>query len=541
MATRSTATKRWPEWVGSWPRLKGRQEPEFESRHSGDESSQADRCGRFGADVGLRQLPWQWRSIQGICSVQPPTAEELEDAAREGRPPVSLWTHRDVCIECTRQQGKTLLIVLLILFHMFVLRSGRIIYTAQRWSTAYDVFKRVCAVINRVPWLKSRLAEKPSKAGNRGSIKLKHPRTGEIVCEAEFGPRSQDFGRGYTEVDLLILDESYDIDPSEEANLTGSQSAAKNPQTIYISTAPVAAVHPKCHSLAGLHRLGYGRAPDLYYALYAAPRDLDRTKPETWELAQPSYGVATNEREIRSKLQKAKTVDQRAIFDADYLGWGDYPPDEDEIGSPIPDETWASMADTSARLAGSRTIAVRQSRNKRLWAIVAAQPTADGMRPHVEQGPLRVGTHTEIAEYLVTKVTEWNPVALVLDRRNGAIVLEPHLLAAGIEPVVMNTGDMALSFNGFYSDALAGLLSHSDQPTLNDAVVSASLRELPGGDSLWMEDDAGVALPLVAASMAHWALRKFGTKKAGKPVAPRTTSKRTQGKRPEFDAMTTAF
>lgn len=533
----------WPEWVGSWPRLKGRQTPEFESKHPGDESTQADRCGKFGFAVGLRPMPWQWRSIQAITSVQPPTDEELEDAAREGRAPVSLWTHRDVCIECTRQQGKTLLIVLLILFHMFVLRSGRIIYTAQRWSTAYDVFKRVCAVIDRVPWLKSRLAEKPSKAGNRGSIKLKHPRTGEIVCEAEFGPRSQDFGRGYTEIDLLIIDEAYDIDPGEEANLTGAQSAAKNPQTIYISTAPVAAVHPKCHTLAGLHRLGHKRASDLYYAMYAAPRDADRTDPSTWEAAQPSYGVATNEREIRSKQQKAKTVEQRAIFDADYLGWGDYPPDEDEIGSPIPEAVWTDMANPGARLTGSRTIAVRQSRDKRTWSIVAAQTTSDGTRIHVEVGPLRRGHHTEIAEYLITKVTEWNPIALVLDRKNGAIVLEPLLIAAGIEPVVMNTGDMALSFNGFYSDALAGLLSHSDQQILNDAVVSASLRELPGGDSLWAEDDAGVAIPLVGASMAHWAIRKFGAKAKG--PAPKPAYDRSAVPRPGaadvFDAMTANF
>lgn len=534
----------WPEWVGSWPRLKGRQIPEFESKHDGDEATQADRCGRFGADIGMRQMPWQWRSIQAIKSVQPPTPEEVEDAAREGREPISLWTHRDVCIECTRQQGKTLLVVLLILFHMFVLRDARIIYCAQRWATAYDVWKRVVAVINRVPWLKRRLYEKPSKAGNRGSIKLCDPRNPSVItCEVEFGPRSQDFGRGYTEIDLLILDEAYDLDPGEEANLTGAQSAAKNPQTIYISTAPVAAVHPKCHALAGLHRLGHKRAPDLYYALYAAPRGMRRDDPEAWVLAQPSYGVATNEREIRSKWQKAKTVEQRAIFDADYLGLGDYPPDEDEIGSPIPEAVWTDMRNPDAQLTGARTIAVRQSRNKRRWSIVAAQTTADGARIHVEVGPLRSGTHTEIAEYLVTKVTEWNPVALVLDRKNGAIVLEPLLIAAGIEPVVMNTGDMALSFNGFYSDALAGLLSHSDQELLNDAVASASLKELPGGDSLWAEDEAGVAIPLVGASMAHWALRKFGAKAKRPAARPRTGAKGSEKRthKTEFDAMTAAF
>ena len=34
--TRKRERTQWPEWVGSWPRLKGRQFPEFESKHEGD-------------------------------------------------------------------------------------------------------------------------------------------------------------------------------------------------------------------------------------------------------------------------------------------------------------------------------------------------------------------------------------------------------------------------------------------------------------------------------------------------------------------------
>lgn len=523
------ASQEWPEFVGSWPRLKGRQFPEFESRFDGDES-EGDRCARFGARIGLRCMPWEWLTLRAMLSLQP--ANEWGER---------VWTHRDVCVECTRQQGKTLLIVLRILFGMFVLREKRIIYTAQRWSTAYDVFKRVCAVIDRVPSLKRRLADKPSKAGNRGVIRLSNG------CEVEFGPRSQDFGRGYTEIDLLIVDEAYDVDPGEEANLTGAQSAAKNPQTIYISTPPVIAKHPKCHTLANLHRMGRRGAPDLYYALYAAPRDIDREDPAAWALAQPSFGVATNEREIRSKLHKAKTVEQRAIFDADYLGWGDYPPDEDEIGSPIPDEVWEAQKVErdpagwpQVRLTGARVLAVHRSRNRKVWAILAAQFTADG-RVHIEQAPLTLGSHTEVAEYLVTKVTEWNPAALVIDRRNGAQVLEQLLLDAGIEPVMSNTSDMAAACSGMLDDALGLRLSHSDQALLNDAVVSAQMRELPGGDFAWLEDDAGVAIPLVGASLARWGLVKFGPKRKGMPARPVTAAKPGGGRQNDFDAMSAAF
>lgn len=542
LQTRRAAPR--PAWVGSWPRLKGRQFPEFESKFDGDEHAQADRCGKFGFDIGLRPMPWQWRSIQAITSVQPPTSEEIEDAKREGREPIRLWTHRDVCIECTRQQGKTLLIVLLILFHMFVLQSKRIIYTAQRWSTAYDVFKRVCAVINRVPWLRKRLAEKPSKAGNRGVITLING------AEVEFGPRSQDFGRGYTEIDLLIIDEAYDVDADEENNLTGAQSAAKNPQTIYISTPPVKDAHPKCQSLSDLHRMGLRCAPDLYYALYAAPREMARDDPQTWALAQPSYGVATNEREVRTKFGKAKTVAKRAIFDADYLGWGDYPPDEDEVGSPIPESAWNSMANPAAQtpghLTGARTIAVHRSRDRRVWSITAAQRTLDG-RAHLEVGPPRVGSHTQIAEYLITKVAEWNPSALVIDQKNSAKVLAPLLREAGIEPVMSNTADMAAACSGLLDAALARKLSHSDQSILNDAVTSATMRELPGGDFAWAEDESGVVAPLVSASLAYWALLKYGASPKRKTVGPRSGAARSLQPRrrrrtgSDLDVMKAAF
>ncbi len=510
----------WPEFVGSWPRLKGRQAPEFEWKTPGDES-EGDRCARLGARVGMRCMPWQWMILRAVLSLQDPN----EWGER-------LWTHRDVVIECPRQNGKTLIVVLRIIFGMLVL-GEKIAYTAQEWETAKDVYGRVLDVIERVPSLKKRLKGTPTTAGNRGLIKLGRG-------EAKFGPRTDKFGRGLTEVDLLIMDEGYDLTAQQEASLTGATRASKNPQIWYVSTAPVASVHPNCRIFSGMRKLGLQRTADLYCVLYEAPEGTELGDVAAYRLVHPSLGVVGDERELETKRRKARTVEQRAIFMADYLGIGEYPPDEDEIGSPIPQ--WGEMRNADARLTGARTIAVRQSRDKRRWSIVAAQTTAEG-RIHVEVGPLRSGTHTEVAEYLVTKVTEWNPVALVLDRKNGAIVLEPLLITAGIEPVVMGTGDMALSFNGFYSDAMAGLLSHSDQPILNDAVESASLKELPGGDSIWAEDEAGVAIPLVGASMAHWALRKYGAK-ARKPAArPRTGAAHPEARSQdhEFDAMTAAF
>jgi hypothetical protein len=512
----------WPDFIGHWPRLKGRQEPEFESRFDGDES-EGDRCAKYGGRIGLRCMPWEWRTLRGILSLQPP--DEWGDR---------LWTHRDVAIECTRQQGKTLLIVLLILFHVFVLKTQRIVYTAQRWSTALDVFNRVWAVIDRVPSLKRRLAEKPTTGGNRGVIKLTNG------AKIEFGPRSQDFGRGYTEVDLLIIDEAYDVDAGQEANLTGAQSAAKNPQTVYMSTPPVKDEHPKCQILAGLHRLGHKRAPDLYYAIYRAPETMSRDNPAAWAMAQPSYGVATNEREIRSKLQKAKTAAQQAIFNADYLGWGDYPPDESEIGSPIPN--WADMGNPEAELFGPTAIAIHRRHGTRRWVIGATQRTTDA-RIHVEVGRVWEATNAEVIEYVLSVTAALNPVAVAIDQHSAAAVLKADLVAAGIEPTMTNSAELKLACRGLLDDGMDGTLSHTGgQPMLDQAVDAAAMRELPSGGFVW--DDASIEL--TAISLARWALLEFGTVKKSSAGPAYETSKTTENSRAarnsdELDVMSAAF
>lgn len=517
----------WPEFVGSWPRLEGRQEPAFESRHPGDES-EGDRCAQFGHNLATkyrtktRCMPWQWSTVRGVLSLRPANAYGER-----------VWTHRDVCIECTRQQGKTLIVVLLILFHLFVApvfgrsRPLKIVYTAQRWSTAKDVFDRTVRVIFAVPWLRQRLAKNPSCRDNHGIIEvaLKRDRGGKPIVTAvcEFAPRSQEFGRGITELDILFLDEAYDIDPGIENDLTGAQSASDNPQTIYLSTPPVFAKHPKSHTLADMHRLGHARAPHLFYRLFKAPESMSRDDPAAWVIAQPSYGVATNELEIFSKRQKARSAIKRAIFDADYLGWGDYPPAEVEGESEIPTQTWGAMkAKTALSFVGPKVLVLERASSGSPWVIIGAQRTTAGLA-HIEVRVLPVSEKV-VLRRLVAAVEAWDPAAVVVRNRSSAGELIPRLETAGIDPTVVNSTEVAQACGLFLSGALTGEFSHADQPELNDGVSLAEKHQLPAGGFVW-EEVEGAAFPcLVGASLSVWALVKFGA-----PAEPVPA--------PEFDSV----
>lgn len=530
--------KRWPEWLGKFSRLTGRQWPEVESWHPGDES-EGDRAARFATRIGLWLLPWEWMTVRAILSLLDPNEWGIR-----------LYTHRVVVIECTRQQGKTLIIILIILWKLFRQRR-RIVYTAQQWATAEDVFDRAVAIIERVPSLKRRLAKPPSKKDNRGIIVLKPLRGEQHIVQAQFGPRTQHFARGFTELDDVFFDESYDLVPREVANLTGAQAASENPQTFYVSTPPVVTAHPNCHRFAGLVRtIERGGAPGMYGALYRAPKSFERGDPAAYPLAQPSYGVVGNDRDMEAHLQGAQEAgpEDLALFDADWLGWGDYPPPTNARPSEIPAEKWNAMANRTPQLTGPRVVVLTREAN---WAITSAQRTTTG-QIFLEVGYAGDVAAAEIVRMLAQVVTAWDPAAVIVQRGDAAEVLA-QLEAAGVDATVPNKTEEAQACGGFLSDVLAPdvppLLCHPGHRGLDDAVSHAHKKELAAGGFIWEVFDPASHAQLTGVTLARWALLKFGATPKRKPASPRggssgparRTPDRTPRRRTTSDVMKVAF
>src|SRR5271163_775678 len=479
-----------PAWVSASPRLTGRQEPADESWFEGDESD-GDRAAQLGARVGLRPFPWQWTALRKMLS-------HRDDG---------LWAHPDCLLLATRQSGKSEILVLRILFGLFVLNE-RQVYSAQRWVTSEAVYKRVKNIIESRPSLQRRLSRDPTSSSSRATVEL---RSGASVS---FGVRSGDLGRGLDRVDLVIFDEGYNLNDQEVSALTGAQLASPNSQTIYASTPVVWAAQPDCRVLADLRRLGQQRQPDLYFAEWGAPEGMARDDPEAWRLASPSYGVIQKERDVRRMLAKATTPAAKALFDADVLGWGSWPPDESELTSVIPPEVWDAMAAEAPLLVGPIAMALDRSPDRETWALAAAQRTADG-RVHIEIGYSQTATNLAAIEYVLKAVATMDPVALVIDQRSPAAALKPLLTGFDCEPTMVTTSDLVSACGAFLDDALQGRLSHTGQPVLRDAAASAIKKDLPAGGFAW--NRTGSSAQLIAATLAHHALLTFG------PLARRNT------------------
>jgi hypothetical protein len=479
--TTSTASSEpeWPYFVGEWPRLTGRQEPAFESSFDGDESL-GDAASKLAYRIGMRQMPWQWQTTRKILSRQPD----------------GLFTHGTVCAICVRQVGKTEIALVRILFGLFVL-DERIIFSANRWLTSERVYQRLRAAIERRPSLYRRLAKDPTTSSSRAFIETK---SGASIT---LGVRSGDLGRGLDCVDLLLLDECQNLTDPEVGALAPTQLASKNPQTIYLSTPADVDTQPNCHVIEGIRRKGYAREPGLYFAEWGAKEGMARDDPSTWAYAIPSYGEIHTEAKVRSLLSKAVTPDGLRLFDADITGKGNYPPDDDEIGTVISAEVWQSMANPAPELVGPIAIAVDRSQDRKTWAICAAQRTVEG-KIHLEVAPYQgLSSSGDVVEKILDLVIAWDPDEICIDSRSAAAVIRPTLEAVEIEPKMSNTVEMTLAAGAFLDAVDAGTISHSSQQVLGDAVVSAVKRDLAGAFA-W--DKSPGVVYLVAASLALWSL-----------------------------------
>ena len=236
----------------------------------------------------------------------------------------------------------------------------------------------------------------------------------------QLGVRSDDLGRGLDAVDLVVFDESYNLRETEVSALAGAQLSAANAQTIYTSTAAVWQQQPNCQVLFDMRRLGQAGQPDLYYAEFCAEDGMPLDDPATWAYANPSYGLLAKQRDIARLYAKAKTPDALALFKADILGLGDWPPDESEVGSVIAPEVWQTMAATAPTLVGPIAVAVDRSQDRKTWAICAAQRTTEG-KIHLECAPSQhLSSTVDVVDKLVDIVCAWDPVSITIDSRSAA-------------------------------------------------------------------------------------------------------------------------
>jgi hypothetical protein len=390
-----------------------------------------------------------------------------------------------IVISIPRQVGKTYLIACII-FALCLLEPGlKVIWTAHRKSTSAETFRQFDGMAKRpkvAPHIRQVLRGKGDESiwFNNGS-------------SIEFGARESGFGRGRTDVDVLVFDEGQILPESTLEDMGATQNVAKNPLTFVMGTPPRPKDDGEFFALLRQEALE-GESDGTLYIETSAARGCDPMERAAWRQANPSFPHRTSERAMLRLRKKLKNDDS---WNREALGiW-------DEITkqfSPFNGALWAEGVDVGpGDTARPAALAVDMSHARQI-SIAGCWLEAESA--HVEEVWAGVNEPAAI-EWIVQAAGRRTTV--VIDSMSPAASMIPALKARGMKVHTGSAGDMAKGCGLTVSDLEAGRLTHGDQQSVNDAREGSRKRAIgtAGGWGLDRSDGSVNIAPMVAIVLAR--------------------------------------
>lgn len=473
-----------------WPELQGRQSPQTLICSDGGDFTHSRKALTLAGRFGIKLMPWQRRQVMLALAV---------DA--DGR-----WLHPDVVLLCPRQNGKSLILEVVILYRLFVL-NHQIVFTAHQWKTAKSIRNRIWRKIKAREWAQRRLVRNTASAGE---AEMETAGGGKI----QFTTRSNDAGRGFDQIDLLLLDEAYNLDSGELDAMAPTQLAAEDPQTFYTSSAVNSDKHVKGEELSKVRdRAVSGEAEFMLFSEFCAPEGMDPNDPETWKLANPSYGVVATFKKTTSLKHKLTAIG----FEVEILGWGRWFDLSEQVGDDehvIKPDIWQKLSSGSPEISGDSTVAIEVTPNGENVGMVSAQRTAnDGA--HLSLNQMIDFDRDEVVAASVSAVAKNDPIAFAVDPIGQVSTLIDLLRKKHIAPEKLTGGQVAAAFELFLRLIAEGKISHDGEQRWLDALEVVKARE---GKFRCFDRFSGDVTVLIAASIAVWALQEYEIPETAPPL-----------------------
>ena len=421
--------------------------------------------------VGQPLLPWQVHALTEGTRVRP-----------DGR-----FASRTVGITVARQNGKSHLMRMLILTHLFIWDTQRIVSMAQNRALAVDQFKQAVDIVMRTPELRAMVKGNPRFANGQESLQLKNGARWEIVAATQEGPRGRT-------ADLLWIDELREIDEKAWKAATPITRARKNAQVWVTSNAGDA--HSTVLNDLRTGALA-GAAKGVCWLEWSADPAKHISDRSGWYQANPALGHLIDEDAIES----ASRLDKPEAFRTESLClW------VDSLDSPWPYGKWDECRDADLKVdPGQPTwLAIDVTPDRTRADLVAGQVLEDGRiavavveswESNFAIDDLKVAS--EVAKWSRT----YGTALVAFDRWTGANIAQ-RLQVGGI-PVQDVSGQL---FSQACDETLSAMNSlrivHVGQPIL-DTHMNACARKgySDGGWRIVRKDSGGPISAAVAAVM----------------------------------------
>lgn len=386
----------------------------------------------------------------------------------------------EVCIICARQNIKTGYFKIAALGKVFYLERPLFVWSAHEFSTTQESFRDLMILIESCPTLDRQVKHIHRGSGNEAIELLGGQRI-------KFKARTKAGGRGLTGDDVC-LDESFALKPEHMGALMPTLSTRRDAQIMYGSSAGLA----DSEVLRGIRERGRVGSRRLIYAEWCAPEG-NCADGERCDHALTRVGCALDDREnwqranpqMGRRISSEYIADERkglppAEFARERLGWWDAA--DLSTDPPVFDaRSWRETTDAKSFADEVVAFGVAVSLDRTTAAIGVAGLRADG-HAHLE-----VVAHRRGVGWLIDQckalANESVGAVFCIDGSGSAKNLVQPLEDAGLQVIVLSTGDVGAAW-AFLVDAINEKAAwHGPQPELDAAVAGAKRRNI--GDGLF--------------------------------------------------------
>lgn len=496
----------------SEPERKGKTEPRFFTpplRELTPETTKGFEVIEFAALLGITLYPWQkWCLIHGLELI--PSGE---------------FRFKRVIIEVARQNGKTLLMVVLGLWRLFQYGAAHVLSAAQSLGDADETLDEAFLIAAWNPILRAWLPDNPradeeddkyngawrARANGKTAMKLAAAPVPEVLDVAQKMPiwslavTSRKGGRSKS-VDLALLDELREHLDWEAWNgiVPTSRNRPHSQAWGFSNAGDARSVVLRSLRESELNRSHDGRDDTLtaFFSYSAAP-DADILDPDAQAQANPSMGYSNITAEsVMQEALDALAAGNEAGFKAESLcQW----PNTTQPGR-IPQRIWKALADPDSRRAPDAEVfcAVDVTNEGKAAHVAICSRRDDGLW-HIEIVASRAGFRWVPGWFAQRFDAPWFTKSVGMQVKGSAsATLAPLLRDIGIEIEEWQGTNMSASVLGFLDEVENGGIRHRSQPVL-DVSVEGAIDRKRGDISIWDRvNSATDASPTVAANIAWW-------------------------------------
>ena len=463
------------------------------------DTARGDNAVAFARWCGLTLYPWQENLLRDMCR----TTDR------------GVWAHRETVVSVARQNGKGEVLLARELAGIFLFGEQLIFHSAHFLDTAVDAQKRLFEVIEPNPdlmgWWDGECDGVPKLSTANGKEDVSFPNGAKVM----FRTRTKKTGRGLA-VDLLVLDECFDLPTEVYASLGKTIRARESAQAIFISSPVNRAEHAHGAIFSAKRHAGIDGVPGVLFREWSCPEGVDPFSREAMAAANPSLvteGAGAQLVDIEADAQAAqRSSELRDIYMVESLGVGRwYPRDGETVDAPppavLPDKLDAVMSAESLRV--SRTmLAVDASPDRASCSIsvagVAGGRLWGGLMWH---GPLHRDQVVAAIGQLCERV---DPEEIVVDPKSPAQVIVQPLIDSGVDTEsvhLMTWAEVKASTSAFLAGVDERSIVVEESQVLRDGFACATLREDKDGGVAW-DRQSGTICQVVALSHALWAVSR---------------------------------